>query len=115
MTDKGGWICGDLLQRLDCKVQINDQYALYDVLKETVCQFTGQYDKTTKRIWENDIVIIDGEDGFFVVEWDEETSKFVMNGDGITVDFDNFYGYEIDVVGNIFDNHELLEMMECKQ
>ena len=33
-----------------------------------------------------------------------------MNGDGLTVDFDNYWSYQTEVAGNIFDNPELLEV-----
>lgn len=55
-------------------------------------------------------VEIAGEDGYFKCEWEEDTSRFVLNGDGFTVDFDNYYGYECEVIGNVFDNAELLEV-----
>lgn len=63
-----------------------------------------------KKIWENDIVEIAGEDGYFKCEWEEDTSRFILNGDGLTVDFDNYYGYECEVIGNVFDNADLLEV-----
>ena len=43
-------------------------------------------------------VEIAGEDGYFKCEWEEDTSRFVLNGDGLTVDFDNYYGYECEVI-----------------
>lgn len=33
-----------------------------------------------------------------------------MNGEGLTVDFDNYWAYEVEVIGNIFDNEDLLEV-----
>lgn len=77
---------------------------------ETLCQYTGLTDKNDKKIWENDIVKLPDEDDYFKCEWDEDAARFVLNGDGLTVDFDNYYGYECEVVGNIFDNADLLEV-----
>ena len=48
------------------------------------------------------------EDGYFVVKWDNEISRFCFDGDGITVDFGRYYSHEIEVIGNTYDNPELL-------
>lgn len=85
-----------------------------EVNPETVCQYTGLTDKNGKKIWENDIVLIDSnpideEDGYFTVEWYSEEAMFKMSGTGLTTDFDTFYGFECEVVGNTFDNPELLK------
>lgn len=60
------------------------------------------------KLFEGDIVTIDREDGYFIVEWDEDTARFVMNGDGITVDFDNYWSWQTEVVGNKWDNPDYL-------
>ena len=77
---------------------------------DTLCQYTGLTDKKGKKIWENGIVEIPSEDGYFKCEWEEDTARFVLNGDELTVDFDNYWAYEVEVVGNIFDNTYLLEV-----
>ena len=81
-----------------------------EIEPDTICLFTGLSDKNGKKIWENDIVEIASEDGYFLCEWDDDTARYVLNGDGLTVDFDNYYGYEVEVIGNVFDNPELLEV-----
>lgn len=81
-----------------------------EVNPDTICQYTGLADKNGKKIWENDIVEVAGEDGYFKCEWDEDTARFALNGDGLMVDFDNYWSYQVEVVGNIFDNAELLEV-----
>lgn len=82
---------------------------LHDVDPATVGQFTGLLDKNGERIFEGDVLTLDGEYGFFVLEFQEDTARFVMSGDSIVVDFDNFWSYEVEVMGNIHDNSELLE------
>lgn len=77
---------------------------------DTICQCTGLTDKNDKKIWENDIVELPDEEGYFTCKWEEDVARFVMNGDGLTVDFDNYWSYQTEVAGNIFDNPELLEV-----
>lgn len=77
---------------------------------DTLCQYTGLTDKDGKKIWENDIVELPDEEGYFTCKWEEDAARFVMNGDGLTVDFDNYWSYQTEVIGNIFDNPELLEV-----
>lgn len=110
--DNGEWVVGDLLHTGDVDaVLISDCYSqLYRCDSDTICQYTGLNDKNGKKIWENDIVELPDEVGCFVCEWEEDTARFVMNGDGLTVDFDNYWGYQTEVAGNIFDNPGVLEV-----
>lgn len=114
--DNGEWVYGSLLQ-----VEYDDGSvvtAIFDrkdsggdaeVHPSTVGQYTGLMDKNGERIFEGDALTVDGEDGFFALEFQEDTARFVMYGDSIVVDFDNFWSYEVEVMGNIHDNPELLE------
>lgn len=77
--------------------------------KDTVGQYIGVEDKNKKEIYEKDIVLIDGEDEYFVVEWDNDTARFVMNSETLTVDFDNYWGYQVEVIGNVYENADLLK------
>ena len=84
-----------------------------DVDSETVCQWTGLTDENNRKILEGDICkihsdSIDEEDGCFSVEWDEGDARFALYSVGLTVDFGNYHGHECEVIGNIFDNPDLL-------
>lgn len=123
------WVEGDLFDLQPGQYMIRDRkqygrastfpvweffkYCSYEIAPETLCQYTGLTDKNGKRIWENDICIIhssniDDEDGYFTIAWDEDGARFILDGN-LIVDFDNCYGYECEVIGNIFDNPELLK------
>ena len=56
-----------------------------------------------------DIVWLEAEEDNFEILWDKETARFEMSGYSITTDFDCFYGKELEVIGNIYENPELLK------
>lgn len=92
------------------KINRNEEWGWIKIDPDTLCQYTGLTDKNGKKIWENDIVELPDEEGYFTCKWEEDAARFVMNGDGLTVDFDNYWSYQTEVAGNIFDNPELLEV-----
>lgn len=115
------WIYGNLLRTDDgiFIIQNHVPYHLlekYEVLEKTICEYTGLTDKDGRKIFEKDIVsapfigyagkakerngAVEFVNGAFSVNWNdsEEYGK-------------NFVGYvhEIKVIGNIFDNQEILQ------
>lgn len=119
--DNGEWVQGALLdgenhcligQEIRFSPYVDNECKIvgHEVDRTTICACTGLYDKEKRLIWENDIVEISKEDGCFSVDWDEDTARFMMNRDGLTVDFDNYWSHEVEVVGNRVDNPELLEV-----
>ena len=86
-----------------------DQYSDYfDTEDMILMQYTGFNDRCGKEIYENDIVYVAGEDENAIIEWDEKTARFVIHFDGWITDFDNYYGKELEVRGDIYNNSELL-------
>ena len=95
----------------------SDRFTVYtDIIDlETLCQFTGLYDKNGKKIWENDILMAHL-DEFYpedatceTVEWN--VAGWVTHETGSTDReyIDKFDLEHYEVVGNIFDNKELLQ------
>lgn len=109
VTNEGIYIAG--IYPIEDEPSISGQF--HDIRPEAICQYTGLTDKNGQKIWEGDIlkivsVCIDEEDGFFVVKWNNGGAGFALEGNGLTVDFDIVYGTDCEVIGNIFDNPELM-------
>ncbi len=115
--DGGNWIYGDLIHHsYGTTIGIVDSDGLHelDINEDTICQYTGLTDNEGKRIWENDIIITvcDWEQNpNYGVVWNENELGFIAtNG---KEDYGQYYEYltccdEVIVIGNIFDNPELL-------
>lgn len=100
-VDNGEWAYGFLTQ-MWAKYHIIDEYnenVAYEVVGETVGQYTGLTDKNDKKIFEGDIICWDGEKIAYKIE-------FI---DGCFAPFDCLSPYECRVIGNIHDNPELRE------
>lgn len=123
----GKWVIGDLRQDHELgeayifgwkyyvyKEELQREPFEYEADTETVCMYTGLNDKNISRIWEGDILKIvsggiDEEDGFFIVKWDNNGARFILESDSLLTDFDHIYGTNCEVIGNIFDNPELIK------
>ena len=90
----------------------------YEVDRDTICQCTGLKDKNGKLIWENDVVR-DEQGNFYRAFWQNnyyqfswvcvKTDVFLI---GTKWDLWSIKSFEIEVIGNKFDNPELLEREE---
>ena len=120
-ADDGTWICGDLIStRGKYYIHPNansfevNAYNLakcaqmIEVAPETVGQCTGLKDKNGKWIFENDIVTMPAYRGGrtkSVVYF--KNGKFAVDGSNYA--FKDICPKNMEVIGNIYDNKELLE------
>lgn len=122
--DNGKWVEGyyqkryDILGNEEHLIFHADSYKVWEyaeVAPETLCEFTGLRDKNGKRIWENDIVeawsqgsraigtVKQRVDGLWIMSpaWqNHEFWELKPNSNGETT---------VEVLGNAFDNPELLQ------
>lgn len=114
---------------------------MIDIDVNTLCQYTGLTDKNGQKIWENDIIklhqfLFDGSEYekeiLISIEYMSEMMCFGANlieakeikrymgyededTEKVVVPFNDFYGLHeesFEVIGNIFDNKEILERKE---
>ena len=79
-----------------------------EVLPETVSQFTSLTDKNKKKIFDGDIVAKGFE--LYEVRWNPEQVRWGIYSDNYEVaGFTKFSESYFEVVGNVYDNKELLE------
>lgn len=132
----GEWVEGDLAQDRDLKtmyIQGFDYYTgeggwerepfCYQIAPETLCQYTGTNDRNGNKIWENDIVQDEKHEEYVgVVQYGkyakcdcDQHETFVgfytdwkWESDLLRKDL-GFWEDKVKVIGNIFDNPELME------
>lgn len=117
-VDNGEWVEGYYVFRgVECGgkdthhfILVHDEYGFSwrEVDPETVCQYTGLTDKAGKKIFDGDIV--EGYDcEFYEVAYSEDEALFELRQNGCSMEtFTSFYTFDCKVIGNIFDNPELL-------
>ena len=97
-----------------------NQIVQIEIEPETLCQFTGLCDKNGKKIWENDIVLVIYENRYYEKK-ELSTGKIVFTrgtwyiggkvcNELYAIDEDAIF--QVEIVGNIFDNPELLQEAE---
>lgn len=119
--DNGEWVEGYLSYPF-CTKKGNESYYFYAkdslgffcrcvVDASTICQCTGLKDKNDKLIWENDIVKINNSKvNTLIIFRDFEIICTIPNEKYYKHRLE--YDTEYEVIGNTFDNPELLEVQE---
>ena len=88
----------------------------YEVDINTICQYTGTIDKNGNKIWENDIVKRKCFKGVYKIYWCGLEGCWVGKNtiDNIEYLLGCINSHYYEVVGNVFDNPELLKNKEEK-
>lgn len=117
-VDNGKWVQGYYYQIWENGYILwgmtNDVPNMIEVDVSTLCQCTGLKDKNGKLIWECDIVVCrDFTEEKYVIAWKQDEACFEYQQYGCSImNFEQLSGCEVEVIGNIFDNKELLESEE---
>lgn len=75
--------------------------------ENTVEQYTGLTDNNGTKIFEGDIILLKGDEEPYQVAFNE--CCFQAYSHNVCYVMDNFYDHDIEVIGNIHDNPELLK------
>ena len=116
-VDNGEWVEG-LIARIGEMGISNIVEKQFDILvpvkTETVGQFTGLTDKNGVKIFENDIIRIPNKGIFKDLIMKVQYNDGCFDVIGINKDFRDYLkcwvcNHALEIIGNIFDNSELLE------
>lgn len=109
-SDGKSFICMDIVEHY-CVIALR----WFEIDPETLCQFTGICDKNGNRIWENDILMAHLDESY-PEDVTYETVEWGVAGwvgrEANSIDrqyLDEFDTKYYEVVGNTFDNPELLQ------
>ena len=131
--DNGEWVIGNLITNVffrlgqsipyilcpdkaeyDCFEDFTEENGIFEVQPDTICRCTGSRDKNSKLIYENDIAK-DEKGNLYKVFWQKnyyQYSWICIKSNYLPVGAQwnlwSIKSFEIEVIGNIFDNPELL-------
>jgi uncharacterized phage protein (TIGR01671 family) len=112
---KGQWLYGHYLKSASHFIAVDQglvdgHFKLYQVDPETVGQYTGLKDRNGREIYEGDI-LRDDEMGLNVVRWEDGSFWLEMfyEGNQSLMEHLSDYNEVCEIIGNIYESHELLK------
>lgn len=117
--DNGKWVEGYLLRNdlivpkgqpfYVCRCILDSALTVYEVIPETVGQYTELPDKNGRPIFEGNIIRDTETSDVGEIYFDTDTARFVIEFEKMIVDFSDYNDGDVEVIGNIYDNPELIK------
>lgn len=111
-----GWVKGSYVpytwvdgKRSDEPLIITPEGKMYNVCPESIGQYTGVKDGNGLEIFEGDFVTDQEDFEVGVVIWDNIESTYCINTSDTTYGINSFFDNELEVIGNAFDDPELIK------
>lgn len=127
--DNGEWVYGYYLQRMNNQGQVIDSFIVVDAYEQirygqrhiysilgkesyrvdhkTAGQFTNRTDKNGKAIFEGDVLSVGRT--IFVCYWDDGNLEFALRNDKESIGMAYMTVHYAEVIGNIYDNENLVD------
>lgn len=112
----GDWVYGlltrpydEMFENLPAEMTDTSGISGIEVDHESMGQYTGLLDKNGKKIFEGDIVRDADTSDVGEVYFDTDTARFVIEFQKMIVDFSDYNDGDVEVIGNIYDNPELIK------
>ena len=111
-----GWLYGDLIRNKRGAIaivpphplKVTHKYSCYEVIPDTIGQYTGLTDKNGVRIFEGDIISIGEPNIKYITMWRDAGLHAKQIGASSYVGL-TYWASDIEVLGNVIDNPELIK------